>query len=644
MTAFYLNPRPNALGGAKAISYQPTHRTEASRMFLPSSLTEALHAHLAGNWAAASVGYRQSASQATDEEGYERPLLQAVLEIQRGTADAEWADRLVSSLERVTASDSDRLAAVLTDLRPPTDFIAAMGKVAETLARHGVLPAATTAYRALRPLVEEDDVEVDYALGRLLQEQGDLPSAVECFRSVIGRRRNRIEAHMRHVAALSMMGRLDQAVAWYETEVARHPDWQMPHLILGMLNKRLGRYAQAQSLMGLDFWLKSRFTRDFDDRVAPEFGLDRLGMRFVSTNMVRGIGVMCMIDTYVKAEILGRKPSYKKILLAPRHLISNKCMLEYWEKYLTVVYDDVTIHELSPLEAYLEDRVDWEVMLDGEPVYIENAMGIVQHQWEEENRPPLFSITPDHARRARRALASLGVPEDAWFVALHVREDGYVRERGGAVESDAYRNASILDYEPAVDAILARGGWVIRVGDSTMRPFPERRGVIDYAHSPLKSDWMDIFLAGACRFYLGTNSGLCLVPLMFGVPAALTNWSWSRAPRSRRDLYMPKLYREKDSDRLPTLAESMRPDLVTADGVTMARLGIETVDNRPDEIRALVEEMFERLTGSDREDAGDRDVQERLITQAVLHNPDFQPNSRLGRFFLSRYQGILLSD
>ena len=117
-------------------------------------------------------------------------------------------------------------------------------------------------------------------------------------------------------------------------------------------------------------------------------------------------------------------------------------------------------------------------------------------------------------------LASLGVPPDMPVVTLHVRESGY---NPAFATSMQFRDAGIADYRLAVEALKARGIWVVRLGDPSMRPAPPGDGLLDYPFTDAKSDWMDAYLAARCRFHIGTSSGMSFVPLMYGRPVLFTN-------------------------------------------------------------------------------------------------------------------------
>ena len=174
-------------------------------------------------------------------------------------------------------------------------------------------------------------------------------------------------------------------------------------------------------------------------------------------------------------------------------------------------------------------------------------LSTIAKQWE--GRPPIFRLPPDLVQRGEQALRAMGVPEGAWFVCVHVR-DGVYSPNDEVLHS--YRNSSIENCELAVDAIVARGGWCIRMGENGTQPLRARKGVINYAASPFKSDWMDVFLGARNRFFLGNTSGLCLISTIAGVPAALANMTpfggcYGMGPR---DISIPKGLVRKDRSRL----------------------------------------------------------------------------------------------
>src|SRR5439155_12915255 len=115
------------------------------------------------------------------------------------------------------------------------------------------------------------------------------------------------------------------------------------------------------------------------------------------------------------------------------------------------------------------------------------------------DRPPLLALDEAHRTRGRAVLADIGVPSDAWFVVIHAREPGFSVQDEAA---HAFRNSDILRLIPAIPEVRRRGGWVVRMGDPTMRPFPLIEGVVDYAVHPSRSDWMDVFLCSEARFFV----------------------------------------------------------------------------------------------------------------------------------------------
>jgi putative glycosyltransferase (TIGR04372 family) len=139
--------------------------------------------------------------------------------------------------------------------------------------------------------------------------------------------------------------------------------------------------------------------------------------------------------------------------------------------------------------------------------------------WDAQFRTPLELTLPQKFVVAcEMNRDNLGLPREAWFVCLHVREGGYKDDW------DNYRNSDIGNYLEAIKEITRRGGWVIRMGDPSMTKLPALERVLDYAHSQFRSAIMDIYLVKECAFCLGTSSGIISdVPLLLGKPVVMTN-------------------------------------------------------------------------------------------------------------------------
>lgn len=265
------------------------------------------------------------------------------------------------------------------------------------------------------------------------------------------------------------------------------------------------------------------------------------------------------------------------------------------------------------------------------------AQMAVQARWEQEGREPVLKLTQEHTARSRRLLAEAGMPEDAWFVSLHVRETGYFDEET-PWSRNRYRNGRIEDYFPAIESITANGGWVVRIGDPSMTPLPEMDRVIDYANGgDLRSDRMDIYLIGGCRFFLSMPSGPQGVALIFGVPVVGTNYfplgTW---PPSGNDIFIHKLLKSKQDGRIIDAESALRPPrLMTLEPTHFDNEGLEVIDNTPREINEAVIEMMARLDGSIDETPGDKRRQ--LQYRKLLDPYGVNISARTARFFLDSH-------
>jgi putative glycosyltransferase (TIGR04372 family) len=152
----------------------------------------------------------------------------------------------------------------------------------------------------------------------------------------------------------------------------------------------------------------------------------------------------------------------------------------------------------------------------------------------------------------------LGIPKNSWFVCLHVRGSGY---RGDKGRKD-YRNPNILNYIPAIKKITSKGGWVVRMGDHTMKPLPSMKNVIDYPFTKYKNEFMDLCLIQNCRFFIGGQSGLQAFAVLAFKNILLVNMpDWCLVSTLRNDRgILQRLYSTRDN-RFLSIRELLTVDL-----------------------------------------------------------------------------------
>jgi putative glycosyltransferase (TIGR04372 family) len=361
------------------------------------------------------------------------------------------------------------------------------------------------------------------------------------------------------------------------------------------------------------------------------------GIRFLPVATQR-IGHLALeLDCYFKEEALGLHPPYLAFLCAPRHLVANQHLLEYWRPFVRLVQSRVLCWLLKPFSDHLILRFE----VHGYTMALNQAAKYPTLQRKWTGRSPLLKLSEEDQEKGRGVLTELGVPRDAWFVCVHSREMGYSPKDE---HWHSYRNSDIDSYALAMKAIVERGGWCIRVGDPTMKRMAPLKNAIDFAHHERRCDWMDVFLFASCRFFLGNTSGPFLVASVFGVPVACANLVplGVSLPFGRNDIGIPKLLWSKSENRLLTFEEIFSSELSTARFSSQySSLGIEVVDNSPDEIAALAAEQLERISGSVTYTEGDEELQRRFKSLMDATHYTFGSESRVGRAFLRKYAYLL---
>ena len=281
------------------------------------------------------------------------------------------------------------------------------------------------------------------------------------------------------------------------------------------------------------------------------------------------IGTIFNLDAWIKSRILGFQKNYKLILpVIPelKNKIINPSMISYLKPYVEIIEDpEKAKYYYSILDDY-KCLYDEHIPCGDKIIPIAHSSGAyVQSIWDKEGRKPLFQLTDEHKEKGEATLRKMGLPSGAWFATCHVREPHYK-------DREDFRDSDITTFNDAFKEITKRGGWVIRMGDKSMKPLPDMPQVVDYAISEFKSDWMDVFLCASSKFMIGTSSGLSAINYIFGVPIAMTNLTPTMsAYLTKKDLFIPRLMQRLEDGRMLSLVELMTSpySLGVNDGIYM---------------------------------------------------------------------------
>lgn len=338
-------------------------------------------------------------------------------------------------------------------------------------------------------------------------------------------------------------------------------------------------------------------------------------------------------DCLLKEQAMGHLSHRKWIMLAPQGRCANEHLLTYWLPYFHVVRNNTLCFIIASMSR-------WGLMRFSVDHYI-CAIGRAQKAYriyaEWKDRPPTLALSAEDDQWGNEMLNKLGIPKDAWFICVHARSSGFSMVDEKLHE---HRNSHIENAIPAMFEIVKRGGWVIRIGDSTMKPLPAMEHIIDYINHPLKSARLDIILCAKARFLLGNTSGIALVGTIFGVPCALANMTpISAMGISPKDISIPKLLWSISQRRYLTFSEIFSSYLACSQYThTFIDAGIRLEENSSEDIKELAIEMLARLTENEATDDDDKVLQNAFLSLLQTVHYSFGSSSSISAKFLKRHK------
>lgn len=442
------------------------------------------------------------------------------------------------------------------------------------------------------------------------------------------------------------------AIKLYRNALKLRPDDLALRQQLGVTEFLTRNYSEAEEIFASAEHLK------LSEQI--RWGVNDSPYRILDKSWVPAIGHVAFLDIFIKGVELGWISKKESILVYDQASPpAGWPLFKFFSKHITIVPTDIPVDEKVDLLVFGDNALRLS-----EPSRFHRRTAVsqsfwygpdgnarirwyapwgaaVEAAWKAEKRSSLFSLSAEERAIFRKRMAQLyGLPEDAWFVLLHVREPGF--HAGWHKHHAGTRNADIQSYVSIVDFVIGQGGWVVRGGDPSMTPFSPHERVIDYATSPNRSPEIDIYLCAECAYFVGTNSGFSLVPPVFGKRCALTNWSPIGIPNwYLDDIYIPKLVRKVSEDRYLTYAEMYDSFAGWSQFARDFEKSDFVVDeNSAEDLREAVEELHEEVFRKTPQTAPEDRQRLKRFNEISAARGGYV-GSRISYRFLKKYQQLL---
>jgi putative glycosyltransferase (TIGR04372 family) len=194
--------------------------------------------------------------------------------------------------------------------------------------------------------------------------------------------------------------------------------------------------------------------------------------------------------------------------LGPTAKQSNKYLARKWSERLTVIP--------SWIVSALHDAGEFFPLLK----LVEPRLSITGSKNGLDKTEPHLSFSNEELAAGESGLLEIGIDPKRPHVCLIVRDGGHYKAKGDN-EPAGYdlANFDINSFAGAADVLTENGFQVIRMGSGTEQPFTNAPvGVIDYALSDHRSEFLDVYLAATCAFAISTQTGPDAVCMLFRRP------------------------------------------------------------------------------------------------------------------------------
>ena len=226
-----------------------------------------------------------------------------------------------------------------------------------------------------------------------------------------------------------------------------------------------------------------------------------------------------------------------------------------------------------------------------------------QSEWQPTFRRRLFGdampavLSSEQVARSRRALSMAGLSDDMPIVTLHLRDQSHDAGDNlsqARIEAPSRRNTTVDTYLPAIEYLASKGFKIVRLGPSHETAI-DHPAIINLSGVGADRPLLEIHALFHSRFFICSDSGPMLLPLLTGTPSLLTNGThWAcQYPLKKTDVYLLKSVRDNVTGKTLSVDDMFGEEFV-AQGYTDR---YTFLDNTPDDLLHAVQEIESILDG-----------------------------------------------
>lgn len=215
----------------------------------------------------------------------------------------------------------------------------------------------------------------------------------------------------------------------------------------------------------------------------------------------------------------------------------------------------------------------------------------------------VFPFSRDENFNGNHFLTTAGCKDNKRFVCLNIRDSAFLDKLfpGRDNSYHDYRDSDCHSYELAVNELISRGYFVIRMGSAVKEKMNiESDQFLDYPFCSDSSDFLDVWLMANCTFTISTSSGLDSIADIYRKPIAYVNALplGDFNSSNPRTIWMPKTIVDKTNQPL-LLREIIDKEVVSFHQTfALERHHLNVINNTAEEICEVAKEIEEKVSGS----------------------------------------------